>query len=71
MSFKDVENLMVYGPETVITYKIETVSTNIPVPIARTEQRQMTDVMIRRGNGIVEGKYVVHFKSSAHCMFSL
>ena len=39
-----------------MTTKIETVSTNIPVPIARTKQDQTTDVMIRRGNGIVEGK---------------
>ena len=30
------------------------------VRIARTKQDQTTDVMIRRGNGIVEGKYDLH-----------
>jgi len=40
-----------------MTTKTETVSTNIPVPIARNKQDQTTDMMIRRGNGIIEGKY--------------
>jgi hypothetical protein len=35
---------------------METVLTNITVPIARTKEDQTTDVIIRRGNGIVEGK---------------
>ena len=48
-ALKEAGHLMVYVPKRLASY--------IRVPIVRTKQDHTTDLMIKRDNGIVDGKY--------------